>query len=151
MPLRRALTVMALGFLALTLVMGCASDTSVRGQQAREMKNWTDWYVTQPGLRNAFMDKWLLIYFADYLDYYMSLDFHPSRPYPRPHESPSSGSSAPVVFNTSGPQSTVDTLKGPESTIPPTLMPTVQTAPPPPPPAPTPAPQPSPPQYSVGQ
>jgi hypothetical protein len=143
MPLRRTLTAMALGFLALTLVMGCAMDTTARGQQAHEVLIWTEWYMMQPGQQNQFMSWWLTVYFLDYLNYYNSLDFSYHISSPPPPWSPSPGPSIPVSFNTSGPQNTMQMLT--TVTIPPTLPPQQQTLPPPPPPVSTPpGPQPPP-------
>ena len=60
-------------------------------------------------------------------------------------------SSGSVLQDKAGPpgsQNSVNNLT--TNSIPPKVIPQVQTAPPPPPPAPTPSPQPSPPQYSIG-
>jgi hypothetical protein len=140
---------MALGFLALTLVMGCAGidPSTARGKEALAVHNLAIWYLSQTSnQRNLFLEWWFILYYMDYEDYLMSLQRHaryPSSPSePSSPWSPSPGPSIPVSFNTSGPQNTIQMLT--TNTIPPTLPPQQQTLPPPPPPPPPPAPTPSP-------
>lgn len=131
MPLRRTLTATALGFLALTLVMGCVhiDPSTARGKEALAVRNLAAWYGSQPyNQRNPFLEWWFYLYYLNYENYLT----------PDP--------SIPVSFNTSGPQNTMQMLT--TVTIPPTLPPQQQTLPlPPPPPAPVstpPGPQPPP-------
>jgi hypothetical protein len=149
MPLRRTLTAMALGFLALTLVMGCAGidPSTARGKEALAVQNLAIWYVSQPSnQQNPFLGWWFIAYYLDYQSYLMSLERYAQYPWlynqpPSPSQppspwSPSPGPSIPVSFNTSEPQNTMQMLT--TSTIPPKVVPQVQTLPPPPPPPPPP-------------
>jgi hypothetical protein len=63
-------------------------------------------------------------------------------------QSTTPGSNIPISGGPPGPQNTINTLT--TITVPPKVVPQVQTLPPPPPPPPPPAPSPSPPQYSPG-
>jgi hypothetical protein len=147
MPLSRTLTAMALGFLALTLVMGCVTiDTSTaRGKEAQAVHNWALWYLSCPGQKDINVFLWLIYYFNEYSIYQSTLYSHGYSPLPTTSPwGPTSGSSIPVSFNTSGAQNTVNNLN--TITVPPTLVPQAQVPPPPPPTPPPPPPTPPGPQ-----